>query len=70
VSDIELVLERISVDAGFAAEVARDPRGALVGYELTGGDLRRLADALGPADGAHPRLRDLLAGDDGVAERG
>jgi hypothetical protein len=71
VSDVEQVLARAAREPGFATELALDPRQALVGYELSGEDLRRLADALAPADGSeHRRLRGLLAGDDGAAERG
>jgi hypothetical protein len=66
--DVEEILDRLATDDGFRADLARDPKNALGGYDLSTNDLRRLADALAAGDGHgdardhHASLRALLTG--------
>jgi hypothetical protein len=68
-SDIDKVVDRITRDPDFADQLARDPRAALAGYELTTAELRHLADRLAARPDRsrrrdHSALRALLTGDD------
>lgn len=68
---IDEVFARLANDPVFAVEVARDPRRALAGYDLSSTDLQRLDDELAARDGSTPQrgqssLRALLTRDDDV----
>jgi hypothetical protein len=64
VAPIDELIRRLATDPVFRAEVARDPKGALAGYELSARDLQRLATELSDGDGSAPpsgfALRRLL----------
>jgi hypothetical protein len=52
VTPIDELIRRVTTDPTFRAELVRDPKGALTGYELSAHDLQRLAAQLADDEGS------------------